>query len=299
MKMLCILNPVAGGGRVTQEVKSLLRSMTRWADLCIDIVLTEKQGDATRFAIKAAQEGYSIVAAAGGDGTINEVASGLIGRDATLAILPLGSGNGLARSLGIPLKYQDACRVLLEGTARKIDVGQVEGRNFFATSGVGFDAHVGKLFNETPGHSRGIRPYVQIAVSEFFNYTPDNVILRCNGKTYCYTPLILTVANTEQYGGGAIIAPGAQPDDGLFDVVVIPQTDPLTLVTQIPKLFFGEMHTFPNSKTHRTASLTITRNFPGPAHVDGESFMAGEVLQYTLLHQALKVLVSPKSAKPS
>lgn len=299
MKLLCILNPVAGGGRVAQQVMSLLRAMCRWADINVEIVLTEKQGDGTRFAKKAAQEGYGIVAAAGGDGTINEVASGLIGRDAVLAIIPIGSGNGLARALGIPLKYQHACRVLIEGTSRKIDVGQVEGRNFFATSGIGFDAYVGKVYNETPSHSRGIAPYVQIAVSEFFNYTPENVIVRCNSKTYCYTPLVLTVANTEQYGAGAIIAPGAQPDDGLFDVVVIPRTDPLTLVTQIPKLFLGEMRTFPHSKTHRTSSLTITRNAPGPAHVDGESFMAGDVLQYTMLHEALKVLVPPKSMKPS
>ncbi len=296
MKMLCILNPVAGGGRVARQAMALLDSMRGWADMSVEIALTEKQGDGTRFARKAAQEGYGIIAAAGGDGTINEVATGLIGRDAILAIIPLGSGNGLARALGIPLKYQEACRLLMEGKPRKIDVGQVEGRNFFATSGIGFDAHVGKVYNETPGNARGITPYVQIAVSEFFNYTPENVILRCNGKTYCYTPLVLTVANTEQYGGGAIIAPGVRPDDGLFDVVVIPRSHVLTLVTQIPKLFSGELNTFPHSKTHRASSLTITRNFPGPAHVDGESFMAGEVLQYTMLHEALNVLV-PSSKK--
>ena len=294
MKLLCIINPVAGGGRAAQQVRTLLRSMAQGTGRNIDIVLTEKQGDGTRFALNAAQAGYDMIAAAGGDGTINEVASGLIGKNVTFAILPLGSGNGLARSLGIPLKYQNACQLLTEGVSRNIDVGQVEGRNFFATSGIGFDAYVGKIYNETPGHSRGIAPYVQIALTEFFNYTPEHLTLACNGQTYHYTPLILTVANTEQYGGGAIIAPGARPDDGLFDVVMIPRTDPLTIVTQIPKLFLGGMHTFPHSKTHRTSSLTITRAAPGPAHVDGESFMAGPVLQYTMLHQALKVLVPPK-----
>jgi YegS/Rv2252/BmrU family lipid kinase len=248
-------------------------------------------GEGRTLAKQAAQEGYTLVAAAGGDGTINEVATGLIGTDATLAIIPVGSGNGLARGLQIPLNTDDACKLILEGVSQKIDVGQVCGRYFYATSGIGFDAHVGKVYNESPKHSRGLIPYFQIAVSEYFNYTPEKVILRCNGKTFCYTPLILTVANTEQYGGGAIIAPGALPDDGLFDVSVILQAPIFSVVNQLPKLFSGEIDTFSHFRVHKAASLTVTRSCPGPVHVDGESFMAGETLTYSMQHHGLSVLV--------
>ena len=175
-----------------------------------------------------------------------------------------------------------------------IDVGHVAGRYFFATSGVGFDAHVGKAYNESPHHSRGIMPYVHLAVTEFFNYTPENMILRCNGATYCYTPFVLTVANTEQYGGGAVIAPGAVPDDGLFDVVMIPQASMLTMLSHAPRLFTRNIDTFPNIITHRASALTVIRNFPGPAHVDGESFMAEETLEYLIRPRALSVLVPRK-----
>jgi diacylglycerol kinase family enzyme len=140
-------------------------------------------------------------------------------------------------------------------------------------------------------------PYFQIAVSEYFNYTPEKVILRCHGKTSYYTPLILTVANTEQYGGGAIIAPGAIPDDGLFDISIIPQSPVLRVVNQLPKLFSGEIKTFPNFQTCRADSLTITRPSPGPVHVDGESFLAGEELEYTLLPRALNILVPKLSQR--
>ena len=164
-------------------------------------------------------------------------------------------------------------------------------RYFFATSGIGFDAHVGKIYDEKPGHSRGILPYFQFAATEFFSYEPQEILLTCNGKTFRYTPFVLTVANVEQYGGGAIIAPGAIPDDGLFDISIILQSHFLEMLSHLPKLFLGTIDVYPYFKSHRASSLTITRPSSGPVHVDGEPFMAGEVLEYVLLPQALNVQV--------
>ncbi len=297
MKVLCILNPIAGGGRAAPRVASAVQKICKQVHISYDIVNTQAVGEGQTLAKQASQEGYTLVAAAGGDGTINEVATGLVGTDTALAIVPVGSGNGLARGLQIPLDPDDACKLIVQGDPKKIDVGQVCGRYFFATSGIGFDAHVGKVYNESPRHSRGLIPYFQIAVSEYFNYRPKDVSLRCNGKTFCYTPLILTVANTEQYGGGAIIAPGALPDDGLFDVSVILKAPMLSVVNQLPKLFSGEIDTFAHFRTHKAASLTITRPFPGSIHVDGESFTAGETLSYTMLHHGLTVQVPKASSQ--
>lgn len=295
MKILCVLNPIAGGGRTAERVTLAIHKTFRETDAMYEIVTTQKKGDGTALSKNAVKEGYTLVVAIGGDGTVNEVATGLVGTSIVLGIIPVGSGNGLARGLRIPLHYQDACQLLLRGKTRKIDVGQVCGRYFFATSGIGFDAHVGKRYNEKSGHSRGFLPYAQFAATEYFKYTPQEVVLRCNGETFKYTPFVLTVANVEQYGSGAIIAPNAIPDDELFDVVVIPQTHFFQVVHHLPKLFLGTLDTSPYVKTHRTNSLTITRSSSGPVHVDGESFIAGETLEYSLLPHALNIQTSEKT----
>lgn len=295
MRVLFILNPVAGGGKVAEQIKSAVREVFRESGISYDITMTKQKGDGYLLSKRAAEEGYTVVVAVGGDGTINEVATGLVGTSSILGIIPVGSGNGLARGLQIPLNYWDACRLILRGEHITIDVGQVEERYFFATSGIGFDAHVGKVYNEQPGHSRGIFPYFQFAVTEFFNYEPQEVLLTFNGKTSHHLPLVLTVANVEQYGGGAIIAPGALPDDGLFDVIMVPQSHPFQILTHLPKLFSGAIETFPHFERHKTNALKITRPSPGPVHVDGESFIAGEVLEYTLLPRRLHVQVPEKA----
>ena len=302
MKVLCILNPIAGGGRTAAHAATAIHQTIGKSGMAYDIVYTQQAGDGLMLARQAAKDGYSHVVAVGGDGTINEIATGLLKTDVVLGILPVGSGNGLARALQIPLEYRDACQLLLQGTSRAIDVGQVNERYFFATSGIGFDAHVGKRYNEHPGHSRGILPYIHIAAAEYFHYTPREITFAYQGKSFTCTPFVLTVANVEQYGAGAIIAPDAIPDDGLFDVVIIPQTPLLRTVYHLPRLFNGTIDALPDFITHRTASLTITRPEPGPVHVDGETFVAGEVLEYTLLPHALRVQVPehvvPRSKPP-
>lgn len=289
MKILCILNPIAGGGRKAVQVTTAIHRTFRNAGIEYDIVHTQHPGDGLAMAKHAEKDAYSHVIAVGGDGTINEIATGLIGTDLIFAIIPVGSGNGLARALQIPFDYQDACQLLLRGQPRTIDVGQVNDRYFFATSGIGFDAYVGKQYNEHRGHSRGMLPYFQIAAKEYFHYTPQTITLEYQGKSFTCTPFVLTVANVEQYGAGAIIAPDAAPDDGLFDVVIIPQTPLLRTVYHLPRLFNGTINTLPDFITHKTAALTITRPEPGPLHVDGETLMAGKVLKYTLLPRSLRV----------
>lgn len=291
MKILCILNPIAGGGRAAKRVLATLQDVFREAGCPYDLATTQQAGDGACFAANAVKVGYDVIVAIGGDGTVNEVAGGLVNTPAVLGIIPVGSGNGLARGLHIPLLARDACRVILDGADKKIDVGQVAGRYFFATSGIGFDAQVGKVYHESPGHGRGLLMYFQFGTTEFFRYEPQEVHLTCNGKTFRYTPFVLTVANVEQYGGGAIIAPGAVPDDGLFDVVILPRMPALEVLWHLPKLFTGMIDLSPYFKSHRAAALTITRAAAGPVHTDGEPFTAGATLAYTLLPRALNVRV--------
>ncbi|MBD3308573.1 YegS/Rv2252/BmrU family lipid kinase [candidate division KSB3 bacterium] len=288
---LCILNPTAGGGKAAKRIRSELQATFRAAEQTYDLVTTQQKGDGTRLSQQAAQEGYDLVIAIGGDGTVNEVATGLIGASTALGIIPAGSGNGLARGLRIPLASHHACQLFLRPRIKAIDVGQVCRRHFFATSGVGFDAHLGQYYDQHVQHSRGFWPYVRFTLAEFFRYTPRPVQLHYQGQTWDYTPLLLTVANVNQYGGGAKIAPRAVPDDGMFDISILPRLHPLTALWYAPRLFLGTLDTMPQFIHHRARSLTLTRPEPGPVHVDGEPFLAGPTLEYTLLPGALRVCV--------
>lgn len=291
MKILCVLNPTAGGGRIIKRVLSEIHTTFQKPEIIYDIVTTEKKGDGTAFSKKAVEEGYTVVVAIGGDGTVNEVATGLVGTPVALGVIPVGSGNGLARGLRIPLSFKEACKLIIFGQTKKIDVGRICNRYFFVTSGVGFDAYIGKCYDEKVERSRGVLPYFRFAVIEFFKYTPQEIQVRYDQEIFTYSPLVLTVANLEQYGGGAVIAPKAVPDDGLFDICVFPKLSVLKMLYYLPRLFLGRVDTIPEFKTYKTNALTITRTTPGPAHVDGEPFIAGESLEYTLLPRALNVRV--------
>ncbi len=276
---------------MAKRVASALHGTLGKAQASYTMVTTQQKGDGRIASSQAEQNGYTHVIAVGGDGTINEIASGLVGTPVILGIIPAGSGNGLARALEIPLDERAACCMFLQAEPRSIDVGQVNGRYFFATSGIGFDAHVGKLFNDDPTHPRGILPYVWFSCREFFQYTPQTITIDCNGSTFRSMPLVCTVANSSQYGGGAIIAPHALPDDGLFDIIILPKTTWWRLLPHLHRIFSGTIDRLPGFLSYRTDALTITRSAPGPVHVDGESFMAGEELEYKLIPHALNVQV--------
>ncbi|KAA0231233.1 diacylglycerol kinase family lipid kinase [candidate division KSB1 bacterium] len=289
-KTLFIVNPISGFRRDKSAIINLIHAQFPSSD----VELTAGPGEATRLAREAALRDYEIVAAVGGDGTINEVASGLVGTNTALGIIPRGSGNGLARGLGIPIQPAEALRVLAAGAVRAIDAGCAGSRYFFAVCGIGFDATVGQKFNTA--HWRGPLPYFLIAAQQFAAFHPEALRLNFNGKQLQKLPFLITIANTQQYGNGAIIAPQAQPDDGILDICMVEPMSIIDAIKYVPKLFNGTIAEAPIISYGRAQELAIEKDGPILFHVDGEAITCEGPLKISIKPQALRVIAPANSS---
>ena len=205
--MTFVVNPLAGTGG--QDVMSLLEREMRNSGRTYQVVGTEYSGHAEMLARQAAEGGTGTVVAVGGDGTLNEVAKGVLGSESALGLLPCGSGNAFARYAGIPLVLSEACRSLLTAEFQRLDVGKLGEDIFLSSAGFGMDAEVCRRFNSREGGRRGMLPYVLLTVDTFRGYRPGCVRVEMSeGQVYEGVPHIVTVANTSEYGNGATIAPG-------------------------------------------------------------------------------------------
>jgi YegS/Rv2252/BmrU family lipid kinase len=282
-----IINPNAGFRRDKSFIEALIHRHCKNFDFTI--AHTAGSGDATHLAQEAAAAGYHIVVAVGGDGTVNETASGLIGTDTALGIIPRGSGNGLARSLDIPMQPAQAIAVIGAGKMRRIDVGRAAHRYFFAVAGVGFDANVSHKFNSAS--RRGPLPYFYIAAREFADYRPEPLRLLLEDQRLEITPFLVTIANTAQYGNGAVIAPHAKPDDGVLEICVVQPMNFAEFIMYAPKLFNGTADTIPFITYYHAKTAVIEKSGPVLFHVDGDAQIADGAIAISVIPQALKVIV--------
>jgi YegS/Rv2252/BmrU family lipid kinase len=291
LKIRFIVNPVAGTSNMVEEIFGAVRKVFASVRGIFEVRVTKGAGDAFKLSEEACRKDYETVFACGGDGTINEVASAIVNSQTTLGIIPGGSGNGLARALSIPSDIELAMALPLRGRVRGVDVGVVNEGHFFSTAGFGFDAVVSKSYNEKSVSRRGILPYVPIALREFLRYTPESTLIKWNEKFMRVFPFLLTAANTDQYGGDCVIAPGAVPDDGLLDLCILQDVGFFGAVMYALRLFKGNIDRVKKFKRIRTASIEIIRKRPGPVHLDGEPFQGGEKIKVGVMPRALRVWV--------
>lgn len=230
-----------------------------------------------------------LVLAAGGDGTVHEVAEGLLGGQAALGIIPAGSGNGLARELGIPTDWTRAIADLPLGSPRSIDVGMVNGRPFFATASIGFDAEVARRYGLYGDRFRGLGPYVWHALSAWLQYRPSPITLTIDGRSLDENPLILVVANTGQYGFGVRIAPGASPYDGKLHIVRLDRPTTFGTLAVLSRLIRGTIRKSSKYRSDAATSLIVNRGAPGLIQIDGEPIDAEAQLRFSVQPGALRV----------
>jgi YegS/Rv2252/BmrU family lipid kinase len=293
-RVAVIINPISGtGGRVdvARDRAERAAALIDRRGLDADVFLTECQGHARELTCAALQHGASICVAWGGDGTVNEVASALAFRDATLAIVPSGSGNGLARELGVPLDPERAFDVALGGHARCIDAGELDGRLFFNIAGIGLDARVAHRFAAGGLVRRGFLRYLEITAREVFTYRPDVHTVIIDGTPMCVRPLVIAIANARQYGNGALIAPDARVDDGRLDVVVIADRSPLAVLVQARRMFTGQIGRVPGVTMRAAVDIQVSAAAPLLYHVDGEPFVGGGSIAARPRPRALRVAV--------
>jgi diacylglycerol kinase family enzyme len=217
------------------------------------------------------------------------VASALVRTGTALAIVPSGSGNGLARALGVSRDPVRAISEAARAAPRLIDAGQCEGRWFFSVAGIGFDAHVAACFDRARAGRRGLSTYARITVGELLTYRPASY--RINGQPTGRPALLVTVANSSQFGNGATIAPRAQLDDGLLDVVVFEETSRLMTMLSMPRLFTGGVERVRGVSSRQMARVTIEGDAPMIYHLDGEPGQAGARLDFAVVPAVLNVSV--------
>lgn len=289
LRVRFLVNPLAGLPLGRPRPYGLIERILLRTDWDFDIRILRRRGDGEREGHRAVKEGIDLVVGVGGDGTLHQIGNALVGTSTALGILPYGSGDAYARALGIPLVPHRALRALLGGSPVMLDVGEVGGRIFLSTSGIGLDAQVGQEFEKSP--IRGGLPYVGIAAKEFFNYQPVEAHIQFDGESRTIRPLLLTIANTNQFGIGAVIAPRARPDDGLLDVCVISEITVLEALVHSPKLFLGGIDQAPHVELFQTREIHVTLERDVPSHLDGEPYTLPRDLVFKVRPGALRVWV--------
>ena len=287
-----IINPVAGpvgarAGRTGSE--ALLQGVCAAAQLSCEVAFTERAGHARELAANFLGRGFSPIIAWGGDGTVNEVGSALAFRDSALGIVPAGSGNGLARELGISLDPMRALETAVRGTDRTIDIGELGGRLFLNLAGIGLDAAIALAFGQLEG--RGLRRYVRATMSTVLRYTPEvyQVMTDTQPDAFDGAALMVEFANGAQFGNGATIAPRARLDDGLLDLVIVAPRGACRAVWGARRLFNGTIDRDPGVQTMTARRVTIDGQRPMCFHVDGEVVEGGTTLDAVLHPAALRV----------
>lgn len=294
MSVSIIINPISGtGGRpeVARRRAELAAALTSALDVAAEIVVTQRSGHAGELAAAARRRGVDRVIAWGGDGTVNEVASVLAFGDTALGVIPSGSGNGLARELGIPFDPAAALTAALTGRTRIIDCGELDGRIFVNVAGLGLDARVAHQFAALGLRRRGFLRYLEIGARELIHFEPEEYAIVGDGVRYQTRALVIAIANARQYGNGARIAPYAEIDDGRLDLVVIEHRPLWRTLMHVPALFNGRLARVPGVTMRSVTEVEISASRQCLYHVDGEPFVGGTLVRGRIHPRALRVLV--------
>ncbi len=293
-KACFIYNPRSGHN--ARDPRLLARAHAFVAEHRLDasILQTARPRHACELARNAVDNGCKLVVAIGGDGTMNEVASSLVGTDATLGLIPCGSGNGLGRHLGIPGPGQGAFRTLLHGKPRAIDTGSANGIPFFNAMGLGFDAEISHRFNKLT--RRGLEAYARTAIHAFFHFRPQTCTIRNGTQTLETSAFIVSIANSDQYGNDCFIAPGALVDDGHLDMTVLKKVGFFNALPIAIRLFTRTIDGSPSARRLRGPHFVIERDGPGIIHTDGETHETSRTIDIAVHPRSLRILVPAPSS---
>lgn len=285
--ILFIINPISGG-KDKLKIPALIDAGLDRTLFNPNFSLTEYVGHAGEIAEEAVQKNFDVIVAVGGDGTINEVAAKVMEHDKILGIIPMGSGNGLARFLKIPLQTRKAVRLINQFHVDRIDTGRLNERCFFNMAGMGFDAHISSVF--AGNKSRGFSTYLQLGLREMVSYQPETYEIYIDGLLYRREAYVVSIANSSQYGNNAHISPRASVKDGLLDVCIIREFP----LYKIPLLAYHML----NASTERSGlveiirgrEIRIVRKADAPVHLDGEPGLMSAELRIKIAPRSLRVI---------
>lgn len=290
MRTALIVNPVSGLGTAATSASAariqLAYRLAKDSGAAIDVATTERAGHASELAAEYVSKGYGRVIAWGGDGTINETAGPLVGTGVTLGIVPSGSGDGFARGLGLPRDPARAFTVAIQQPGRPLDVGFLGDRHFLNIGGIGFDAAVAAIFNDRSKRGKG--GYFVESLRRVWGYTSCVYRLESDAHSVDGPCFLMAFANLRQYGSGIVIAPNADPADGLLDLVVVAGGSSLSQFWRARRLGFRRLAPARGVTRGRITSARVTgEQLVG--HVDGQPFSTGGIIEVRIAPSALQV----------
>ena len=299
-----LVNPASGNGATGKRWPELAH---RAAQLGLEgtSLFSERPGHLIELAGQAARDGAELVVSVGGDGTLNETANGMLraGGTAELATIPLGTGMDFVRTYGIPTRFDDAVRNVLEGTPRTIDVGRVSYREWDGRAGERYVANVGSVgmsaavAQRANGMSKalgGKATFFYALVRVFFEWENTVVSVQLDGERREARMHDVIVANGQWHGGAMLLAPEAQPDDGLFDVVLIGDVTKRDFVTTAPKIYKGTYLSHPKVELLRSRSVAVEASEHLPIELDGEQ-VGTTPARFEIVPAAVRVRVPAQS----
>lgn len=289
-RVAVVINPISGRtGSYPGEAdrrRALIVDTAAEMGIAVDVHMTTGSGHARDLARTARETGAEVVVAMGGDGTVNEVAQGLVGGDAALGIVPCGSGDGLARGLGLPRDRRAAFEVALTGVTSRMDVGYANDQVFLNVAGVGFDAAVGQLF--AARKTRGALGYVVKSVSLVWSYEAPYYEVACDEARRSGRKFLIAFANAPEYGNGAVLAPDADVRDGVLNVLIVDAGNPASQIWRARRLYWNRRAQATGMERLQTRTARITSDHI-VYHLDGEVFTTDGALDIRVERQALAV----------
>ena len=293
-EILFIVNPISGTGK-QKHLNAILEKTLDFNAFNPTILYTHHAGHATELSREAVGK-YRYVIAVGGDGTVNEVVKGLAGSQTIMGIIPVGSGNGLARHLNIPMKMEEAVKVINKQLVERIDTVKINNELSVNVSGVGFDAHVAHKFSKNG--KRGSIPYVKIAATEFQQYKTQAYKIVADGKPMFRNAFMISLANSTQFGNNALISPEAKIDDGLVDICILSEFPKVEAPALAARLFNRTMHKSNFLEIVRAKSVQIDTNHPIICHIDGEPVVFDDMLNIEVQPASLSIIYNDEVQKP-
>lgn len=289
MKKLRILtNPIAGHG-LGSRINSCIDKSGIQDFYQVEVKTTEYPRHAFELAKSAVNDGVDVVAAVGGDGTVNEVASALFETNTSLAVIPAGSGNGLARHIGMSLDPITCLKQISTANFDKIDSLFINDRFAINVSGFGFDGYVAWLFNKSA--KRGITTYTKIGLQEYLSYPSINFKIDVNNEVIDKEAHMIVIANASQFGNAAIIAPQADLQDKMLDLIIVSRPGILELPSMMYNLFTGNLKENNYIRMIKCESFTATSNRPIHLHIDGEGNEPLSTINVKIAPSSLKILL--------
>lgn len=289
-KIRFIVNPASGSNRSrSKEVAQLIEQHLDKTTFISEVIFSQAPGQPLILSHEAVEQGIDIVVAVGGDGSVNEVAKGLIGSKVTLGIIPMGSGNGLARHLNIPLDPAKAIKILNSGKTMLIDTVSINDNQFVSIAGVGFDALVADKFAQS--ESRGFLTYFRIATRAYPFYKPKKYLLDIDGEIVKRRALFISFANSDQFGYNTTIAPNADITDGLMDVCIV-QKIPLFKAPLIAQLLLAKkIDQSSYVEIIKAKQVFLRRRKNDVINIDGEPVLLSRNLSLKVNHLALRIAI--------